>query len=145
MTKTRTLPSQLIAIAAVCGLCGCAAEAQQQARGEALQGSASAAADADRDVDERIDETTDVDDDVDEQVDEANDTDSDEDFDLQLTELPQAVQATAQAAVGTGAITGIDRDRGPTGIEYEIEFVRDGVEYEVEIAADGTELNTKRD
>lgn len=138
MWKTRMSFGRTLLLAGLlCGIYGCAAEAQPQSYSAALQGAGGAASDLDRD----FDEGGDLDDDVDERNDDADDHDDVR----QLTELPAAVQATAQAEVGAGTITEIDRDRGPTGIEYEVDFTRDGAEYEVVIAEDGTKLRSSLD
>jgi len=168
----KTTWAVLLAVAALGGY-GCAAEAHAEPTGSALRAAAGSGAaldrdgdvdertdeanDNDNDVDERTDEANDVDNDVDERTDEASDNDNDvderteestgrdDDFDLAFDALPAAVQATANAELGTGTVTGVDRDVEAGGVVFEIDYTRDGLAYELDIAEDGTLLSNHRD
>ena len=119
---TRTHWLSCAALAALGG--ACAAEAHADRAGAALSRGAGQGSIAARDRD----------DDVDERTDEANDRDGDSDetpgdeIEVPIDQLPAAVRATVEREVGAGTITGIDRDLGPAGPEYEVDFARDGVE-----------------
>lgn len=134
------------AVSALTGF-GCASESHAEPSTAALQqigaaGSGSAV-DRDRDVDEGVDEANDRDDDSDEASD--GQPGSRDDFDLAYAELPAAVQATVDAELGAGTVTGIDRDQKQSGLVFEVEYTRDGVAYEVDVAEDGALLRSKRD
>jgi len=157
LLKNKAIPAYLLALA-LCGY-GCASEAHADPSGSALRGSAGSGAtvyDLDDDSDEDFDEADDLDDDADEDVDEDVDEDDDVDeaseeaagddeLDVTFDELPAAVKATATTEVGTGTITGIDRDVERGGVVYEIDYTRDGTRHEADIAEDGTLLRSGLD
>jgi hypothetical protein len=168
LLKTKTIAAAYLLALALCGY-GCASEAHADPSGSALRGSAAGSAsvvDLDDDVDEQsdeasdfdddADEASDLDDDADEGVDESNDADDDvdeqseeaagdDDFELTFDALPAAVKATATSEVGTGTITGIDRDAERSGVVYEVDYTRDGERHEADIAEDGTLLRSHLD